>query len=101
MEKAVLSDRVSSLQDELSAVTLEAERTAREAALYKEQEQVAEFIFYCWFGGKESRADLFVLVLFSDQGWRSALRAAGAPVSAGRRSFCSSEGTPEFTGNLY
>lgn len=42
MEKAVLSERVSGLQTELSAVTLEAERTAREAAHYKEQEQVSE-----------------------------------------------------------
>lgn len=36
----MLSDRVSYLQTELSAVALEAERTSREAALYKEQEQV-------------------------------------------------------------
>lgn len=39
-EKAVLSDRVSYLQTELSAAALEAERMSREAALYKEQEQV-------------------------------------------------------------
>lgn len=39
-EKAVLSDRVSYLQAELTAAALEAERMSREAALYKEQEQV-------------------------------------------------------------
>lgn len=39
-EKTVLSDRVSSLQAELSAAALEAERMSREAAHYKEQEQV-------------------------------------------------------------
>lgn len=39
-EKTVLSDRVSSLQAELSAASLEAERMSREAAHYKEQEQV-------------------------------------------------------------
>lgn len=39
-EKAVLADRVSYLQTELSAAALEAERMSREAALYKEQEQV-------------------------------------------------------------
>lgn len=36
----MLSDKVSHLQAELSAAALEAERTSREAALYKEQEQV-------------------------------------------------------------
>ncbi|MEQ2179070.1 hypothetical protein GOODEAATRI_020816, partial [Goodea atripinnis] len=40
VEKAVLSDRVSSLQAELSAAALEAERMAREAAHHKEQEQI-------------------------------------------------------------
>lgn len=39
-EKTVLSERVSSLQAELSAAALETERVAREAAHYKEQEQV-------------------------------------------------------------
>lgn len=39
-EKTVLSDRVSSLQAELSAAALEAERMSREAAHYREQEQV-------------------------------------------------------------
>ena len=39
-EKTVLSDRVSSLQAELSAAALEAERMSREAGHYKEQEQV-------------------------------------------------------------
>lgn len=36
-----MSDRMSSLQAELSAAALEAERMSREAANYKEQEQVA------------------------------------------------------------
>lgn len=39
-EKAVLSDRVSSLQTELSAAALEVKRLLREAADYKEQEEV-------------------------------------------------------------
>lgn len=39
-EKAVLSDRVSLLQTELSAVALEVKRLLREAADYKEQEEV-------------------------------------------------------------
>lgn len=39
-EKTVLSERVSSLQTELSAAALEAERMSREVAHYKEQEQV-------------------------------------------------------------
>lgn len=39
-EKAVLSDRVSSLQTELSAAALEVKRLMREAADYKEQEEV-------------------------------------------------------------
>lgn len=39
-EKAVLADKVSTLQAELAAVTLEAERMSREAAHCKEQEQV-------------------------------------------------------------
>lgn len=39
-EKTVLSERVSSLQAELSAAALETERVAREAAHYNEQEQV-------------------------------------------------------------
>lgn len=41
-EKTVLSDRVSSLQAELSAAGLESERLAREASHYKEQEQVTQ-----------------------------------------------------------
>ena len=41
-EKSVLSDRVSTLQAEVSAAALEAERMTREAAHYKEQEQVKE-----------------------------------------------------------
>lgn len=45
-EKAVLSDRVSYLQTELSAAVLEAERMSREATLYKEQEQVTP-LGYC------------------------------------------------------
>lgn len=39
-EKTLLSDRASSLQAELSAAALEAERMSREAAHCKEQEQV-------------------------------------------------------------
>lgn len=39
-EKTVLLEKVSGLQADLSALSLEAERTAREAAQYKEQEQV-------------------------------------------------------------
>lgn len=39
-EKAVLSDRVSLLQTELSAAALEVKRLLREAADYKEQEEV-------------------------------------------------------------
>lgn len=39
-EKTILSDRMSSLQAELSAAALEAERMSREAAHSKEQEQV-------------------------------------------------------------
>lgn len=51
-EKTVLSDRVSSLQTELSAAALEAERMSREVAHYKEQEQVmrlpvTDLIFHC------------------------------------------------------
>lgn len=49
-----MSDRVSGLQEELSAVTLQAERMAREAALYKEQEQVVDSVFYCCFEGEKS-----------------------------------------------
>lgn len=47
-EKTLLTEKVSSLQAELSAAALETERVYREAALYKEQEQVtglwSEFI---------------------------------------------------------
>ncbi len=43
-EKTVLSDRVSTLQAELSAAALEAERMSREAAHYKEQEQVMRLL---------------------------------------------------------
>lgn len=39
-EKAVLSDRVSTLQTELSAAALEVKRLLREAVDYKEQEEV-------------------------------------------------------------
>ena len=39
-EKAVLADKVSALQAELTAAVRDTERTSREAALYKEQEQV-------------------------------------------------------------
>lgn len=40
----MLCDRVSSLQAELSAAALEAERTAREAAQLKEQEEVTDSV---------------------------------------------------------
>lgn len=39
-EKTLLSDRLSSLQADLSAAAVEVERMSREAAHYKEQEQV-------------------------------------------------------------
>lgn len=56
----MLSEKVSHLQAELSAAALEAERTSREAALYKEQEEVVPleccvktylpgFVLFCFF----------------------------------------------------
>lgn len=79
MEKAVLSERLSGLQTELSAATLEAERAAREAAQSKEQEEVterqntefkflSELVFSCRVWSSELMEDelsfVLLLVLF-------------------------------------
>lgn len=100
-EKAVLSDRVSNLQAELAAAALEAERMSREAALYKEQEQVMPvtcvvqtylpgFAFYFYFWGFNA-----------DQSRSPEQRAAGPSLSAGGCLFPSRTGAPECQRGLY
>ena len=102
-EKTVLSDRVSSLQAELSAAALEVDRMSREAAHYKEQEQVmwlpvwvhalisSSLILHKHMRERHQRTFCF----YTDQSWGSEQRAAGASLSAGGRSFCPWEGTPQ------
>lgn len=100
-EKAVLSDRVSYLQAELTAAALEAERMSREATLYKEQEQVMPvtcvvktylpgFAFYFDFWGFNA-----------DQSRDAEQRAAGPSLSAGGYLFSSRKGAPECQRGLY
>lgn len=101
-EKTVLSDRVTSLQAELSAAALEAERMSREAAHYKEQEQVPFLLLMNYLQScvteykiirkeKNKKDELNRLsVLFSlDQSRGSDYRAAGASLSAGGCGLCS------------
>lgn len=82
-EKAVLSDRVSYLQAELTAAALEAERMSREAALYKEQEQVMPVacVVKTYLPGFAFYFDFWAFN--ADQSRGAEQRAAGPSLSAG------------------
>lgn len=104
-EKSVLSDRVSTLQAELSAAALEAERMCREAGHCKDQEQVTTstsclsllsvVVFSSLFSVSCAMTEFIFVFLSSDHSRGFDQRAAGASLSVGGCSCCSRARTPE------